>query len=35
MNIPLKKGISKKKEETTTKELLKSINFAKMRWKKR
>jgi ribosomal protein S7 len=35
MNIPLKKGISKKKEETTTKELIKSINFAKMRWKKR
>ena len=35
MSLPLKKGITKKKEEKTTKELIKNINFAKMRWKKR
>ena len=35
INIPLKKGLIKKKEETITKEMIKSINFARMRWKKK
>jgi small subunit ribosomal protein S7 len=35
INIPLKKGLIKKKEETITKEMIKSINFERMRWKKK